>query len=215
MPPLRPSQFTSEKDYCFSARSSEVVLYLLTVMKKTIKSKIANFIFYREFASHQRQQTMVSFAEARTIGILYDSTVEKNFEIIRRYVKELRDSYKKDVLALGYYDKKELPPTRLAKLGLDFFTRKSLNWHYKPTSAVVKNFMERDFDILIDLHTTGSIVFRYMAASTKAKFKIGRYDKISSRFYDFMISVDETISLAGFIDQVNHYLNLLKHEPVH
>ena len=182
-------------------------------MKKTIKSKIAHFIFYREFASHQRQQKMVSFPEARTIGIIYDSTNERNYEIIKRYVKELRDTYKKDVLALGYYDKKELPPTRLSKLGLDFFTRKSLNWHYKPVAPVVRNFMAKDFDILIDLHTSGSIIFRYVAASTKAKFKIGRYEKNAATFYDFMISVNESISLAGFIEQVNHYLNLLKHEP--
>lgn len=182
-------------------------------MKKTIKSKIAHFIFYREFANHRREQKMVSFANAKTIGIIYDSTDEKNYEIIKRYVKELRDTYKKDILALGYYDKKELPPTRLAKLGLDFFTRKSLNWHYRPVALVVKNFIEKDFDILIDLHTSSSIIFRYIAASTKAKFKIGKYEKSSARFYDFMISIKDDISLPGFIDQVNHYLNLLKHEP--
>ena len=183
-------------------------------MRKTIKTKIAHFIFYREFASHLREQKMVSFKDAKTIGIIYDSTEEKNYEIIRRYVKDLRDNYKKDVLALGFYDKKDLPPTRLAKLGLDFFTRKSLNWHYRPVAPVVKNFMAKDFDILIDLHTKSSIIFRYVTASTKAKFKIGRYDKTSALFYDFMISVGDSITLSAFIDQVNHYLNLLKHEQV-
>ena len=155
---------------------------------------------------------MVGFKDAKTIGIIYDSTDEKNFEIIRRYVKDLRENYKKDVLALGFYDKKDLPPTRLAKLGLDFFTRKSLNWHYRPVAPVVKNFIAKDFDILIDLHTSNSIIFRYVSASTKAKFKIGKYDKAASLFYDFMISVNDTITLPAFIDQVNHYLNLLKHE---
>jgi hypothetical protein len=47
---------------------------------------------------------------------------------------------------------------------------------------------------------------------TKAKFKIGRYDRSSLPFYDFMISVEENISLPKFIEQVNHYLNMLKHE---
>src|SRR5688572_3619106 len=122
-------------------------------MKKKIKSKIAHYLFHREFASHDRQQKVVSFTEARSIGIIYDSTNERNYDIIKRYVKELRDIYKKDVLALGYYDKKELPNDRFAKLGLDFFTRRALNWHYKPIAPIVKNFIAKDFDIFIDLHT--------------------------------------------------------------
>ena len=183
-------------------------------MKKTIKTKIAHFLFNREFANHERLQKMVSFTDARKIGIIYDSTNDRNFEIIKRYVKDLREIYKKDVLALGYFDKNELPGTRLSKLGLDFFTRKSLSWYYKPIAPIVKNFMSHDFDILIDLHTGPSIIFRYVVASTKAKFKIGKYDKKASKYYDFMISVNESMSLSAFIEQVNHYLNLLKHEPV-
>jgi hypothetical protein len=181
-------------------------------MSKKIKSRIANYLFYREFSAHQRDHKMVSFSQARTIGIIYDSTNEKNYEIIKRYVKELRDIYKKDVLALGYYDKKELPNDRFAKLGLDFFTRKGLNWYYKPIAPIVKNFMQRDFDILLDLHVSNSIAFRYIIAATKAKFKIGKYNRTSTKFYDFMISTGDTVTLPQFIDQVNHYLNLLKHE---
>ncbi len=181
-------------------------------MKKNIRSKIGKMMFLREFRSHKRQQKMVSFDDAKTIGVVYDSTDEKNFEIIKRYVKELRDIYKKDVLALGFYNGKELPNMRFSKLGLDFFTRKALNWHFKPIAPVVKNFTLKDFDILIDLHTGNSIPFKYIIAMTKAKFKIGRYDRSSLPFYDFMISVEENISLPKFIEQVNHYLNMLKHE---
>jgi len=183
-------------------------------MRKKIKSKIAHYLFRKEFRSHERQLKSVGFTDARSIGILYDSTNERNYDIIKRYVKELRDIYKKDVLALGYYDKKELPNDRFAKLGLDFFTRKALNWHYKPIAPIVKNFMSKDFDILIDLHTGNSIIFRYVAASTKAKFKIGKYSRIAAPFYDFMISINEAVTLSQFIEQVNHYLNLIRHESV-
>jgi hypothetical protein len=181
-------------------------------MSKKIKSKIATYLFHKEFASQQRQHATVTFNDAKSIGIIYDSTNEQNYDIIRRYVKELRDIYKKDVLALGYYDKKALPNDRYAKLGLDFFTRKALNWHYKPVAPIVRNFMERDFDILIDLHTSNSIAFRYITAATKARFKIGKYSRYSAPFYDFMISVSDAVTLPGFIEQVNHYLKLIRHE---
>ncbi|MEP7265651.1 MAG: hypothetical protein ABI772_14190 [Bacteroidota bacterium] len=184
-------------------------------MRKKIQSKIAHYLFHREFNMQERQQKLVSFDNARSIGLLYDSTNERNYDVIKKFVKELREVNKKDVLALGYYDKKELPNDRFAKLGLDFFTRKSLNWHYKPIAPIVKNFMAKDFDILIDLHTSNSIIFRYIAASTKAKFKIGKYSRLAAPFYDFMISINEGVTLPQFIEQINHYLNLIRHEPAH
>lgn len=182
-------------------------------MKKNIRDKIARVMFLREYKGYKRQHKMVAFDDAKTIGVIYDSTDEKNFEIIKKYVKELREIYKKDVLALGYYNGAQLPNMRFSKLGLDFFTRKALNWHFKPIAPVVRNFALKDFDILIDLHTGNSIPFKYIIAMTKAKFKIGRYDRSSAPFYDFMISVEDNISLTKFIEQINYYLNMLKHEP--
>ncbi len=180
-------------------------------MKKTFRHKIANHLFLREFRNHKAQQHMVSFNEAKSIGILYDSSDEKNFELVRKYVKDIRENHHKEVLALGYYDQSELPPMRFAKLGLDFFTRKSLNWYFKPISPIVRNFTQKDFDILLDLHTGNSIPYRYIVALSKAKFKIGRYERTAAPFYDFMISTPEQIQLPQFIQQVNHYLSILKH----
>ena len=181
-------------------------------MNKKIRNKIGRMMFLREFRSHKQLNKLVDFNSAKSIGLVYDSTDEKNFEVIKKYVKDLREIYKKDVLALGFYNGKELPAMRFSKLGLDFFTRKALNWHFKPVAPVVKNFTHKNFDILIDLHTGNSVPFKYIIAMTKAKFKIGRYERSSLPFYDFMISVEENISLSRLIEQVNHYLNMLKHE---
>ncbi len=182
-------------------------------MKKNIRQKIARYIFHQEFRNYQVPERIVPFDKAKSIGIIYDSTNEKYFELVKRYVKEIRDLHHKEVLALGYYDHNELPAMRFAKLGMDFFTRKALNWHFKPTTQIVKNFINRDFDILIDLHTGNSIPFRYIVAMSKAKFKIGRYEKSTASFYNFMISTRDQLSLPQFIEQVNHYLKSLRHEP--
>ncbi|CAN5463931.1 hypothetical protein BH11BAC2_BH11BAC2_25360 [soil metagenome] len=184
-------------------------------MKKTLRQKFANYIFLREFRNHHHNRELITFARAKTIGILYDSSSEKYFEIIKKYVKEVREVHHKEVLALGYYDQPELPPMRFSKLGLDFFTKKDLNWHFKPVSPIVRNFVEKEFDILIDMHTGNSIPFRYIVGSSAAKFKIGKYEKASTRFYDFMISTGEQLTLSQFIEQVNHYFKLFQHESAH
>jgi len=181
-------------------------------MQKQLRNKIANYLFQKEFRNDSSKHQLISFDRAKTIGILYDSSNEKHFEIIKKYVKDVRENMHKEVLALGYYDQNELPPMRFAKLGLDFFTKKNLNWHFKPITPIVKNFVNKEFDMLIDLHTGNSLPFRYVVAMSKAKFKIGKYDSKVARFYDFMISTEEHIALPQFIEQVNHYLKQITHE---
>jgi hypothetical protein len=144
----------------------------------------------------------------RSIGILYEATENENYELVKNYVRELRD-LKKEVLALGYVDQKELPNMRFSKLGLDFFTRKNLNWHFKPSHPMVTKFINANFDILIFLNIEHSLPLKYIAVATHAKFKIGKYDAKNAAFCDFMIKTDEQVTLSGFIDLVNNYLKKL------
>ncbi len=181
-------------------------------MKKNLRHKIAHVVFLNEFRNKTLKSNLIPFDQAESIGIIYDSTNEKHYEMVRKYVKDLRETYHKDVLALGYYDEKELPTLRFSKLGLDFFTRKDLNWFYKPISPIVKRFVDREFDILIDLHIGHHIPVKYVVASSKAKFKMGKYTKNAERYYHFMISVNEQTQLPAFIEQVNHYLKQIKNE---
>src|SRR4051812_19296526 len=116
-------------------------------MNKQLRNKIAAYIFHYEHRNHKRNQKTVPYSEAKRIGILYDSTNEKNYEVVKNFVKDIR-SQQKDVLALGFYNARELPAARFVKLGLDFFTTKTLNWHLKPHSRHITNFMNLDFDIL-------------------------------------------------------------------
>jgi hypothetical protein len=178
-------------------------------VNKTLRHKIANYLFHREMKNHKRVQKSVPFSEAKTIGILYDATTERDYELVKKFVKEIRDQHK-DVLALGYYDKKELPDTRFVKLGLDFFTKKHLNWHLKPHHHGIHNFINAEFDILINLAIEKNFPLKYIFAKTKARFKIGRYEKINARYYDMMIHTDENVSLGKFIELVVHYLNQLR-----
>jgi hypothetical protein len=65
-------------------------------LTKNIKQKAANYFFYRELQKYKHVTRSVAFDDARTIGILYDATVERNYELVKMYVKRLRDEFKKD-----------------------------------------------------------------------------------------------------------------------
>lgn len=178
--------------------------------KRIIRNQLAQLIFNRELRQIKRKPQTLSLESVRSIGILYDATENENYEVVKNYVRELRE-LKKEVLALGFVDQKELPNMRFSKLGLDFFTRKNLNWYFKPSHPMVTKFINADFDILIFLNIEQLLPLKYIAAATQAKFKIGKYDAKNAAFCDFMIKTNEQVTLPKFIDLVNNYLKVLSH----
>ena len=180
-------------------------------MTQQLRYKISDYLLQKEIRNSKRNTNVISFADAKSIGILYDATADADYELVKNYVKDLR-SVSKDVLALGFFNSKELPGTRYMKLGLDFFTRSSLNWRMKPGNQIINNFIKKDFDILICLNLVKSIPLCYISSMTMARFKIGKYDNQSCKIFDFMIKTEDTPNLQQLITQVNHYLKLIRNE---
>lgn len=174
-----------------------------------IRQAIANYRLKREVDENSHGHETVNFDSAKKIGLLYDATEPQNFEIVREYVKEVR-SRQKDVLALGYVDKKLLPQNQYAQLGLDFFTRKNLNWQLFPESLEVSNFIKEPFDIVLNLSSNTVFPLRYIAAVSKAKFRVGRFDVSSIPCYDMMIEATPETDLKQFIRQAEEYLRKIK-----
>jgi len=180
-------------------------------VKGNIRNKLSGYLVQREIRSAHRKTDVVGLENAKTIGILYDATSDKDYEMIKNYVRQLM-SHSKEVVALGFINKNELPASRFMKLGLDFFTKKSLNWKLKPYNQIVTNYINKEVDILIFFNIERSIPLAYIAHQVNARFKIGKYDEIYAGLFDFMIKVDNGTGLKQMIDQVNHYLNLIKNE---
>jgi hypothetical protein len=170
---------------------------------------LANLRFKKELQENISGHETVSFDAAKKIGLLYDATEQKDFEIIKEYVKTVR-SRQKEVLALGYVDKKELPQNQFAQLGLDFFTRKDLNWQHFPQSLEVSNFIRERFDIVLNLSDNTVFPLRYIAAVSKAKFRVGRFDETSVPCYDMMIDATQGVGLKQFISQAEEVLGKIK-----
>jgi hypothetical protein len=167
---------------------------------------LANRKFQKEIRSFHRNRMVVSIKDAKSIGVLYNATEIEDFEIVKTYVRNLLAD-KKEVTSLGYVDKKELPANQFAKLGLDFFTRKNLNWYMVPNSPLVTNFINEDFDILINLNIGACFPLQYISAISKAKYRVGQYDIKNAIYYDLMIHTPKNETLKHFIEQTDYYLN--------
>src|SRR3954462_2404196 len=100
-------------------------------LPRKIRAKLGNLRFSKEVARVKCERQTISFDEAKKIGLLYDATEDKDYEAIKQYVKSIR-AQQKDVMALGFVDRKVLAQNQFSQLGLEFFSKKDLNWQMIP-----------------------------------------------------------------------------------
>lgn len=178
-------------------------------MRKAIRSHLGQMHFSKELKKVRLKREIIGFDEANKIGILYDATEEKDYEVVKSYVKSIRGTYKKDILAMGFVDKKNLPAAQFAQYGLDFFTRKDLNFKMIPVNPIVQNFINEKFDILINLNSGKSFPLRYISAMSNARFRVGRYLKSATDSYDMMVQITGEPGIKSVIEEIEHFLKKL------
>ena len=183
-------------------------------LSKNIRAKLGQLRFLKETQKQKYKPEVIGFDSASSIGLLYDATIERDYETVKAYVKTVRGQYKKDILAMGFVDKKKLPPAQFAQYGLDFFTRADLDFRLIPNNPIVNNFIENKFDILINLNSGVCFPLRYIAAMSKCRFRVGRYDHKNTACYDMMIHLSPETPIKEVIEETEHFLRKIKPELV-
>ncbi len=174
----------------------------------SIRLSFASYQLNKEVQRLKRRRGDLHFDRAKSIGLLFDPTEEADFELVKKFIKYIRD-YKKQVKSIGFYNLKQVPSMQYSKLEYDFISQKELNWWYKPTEDFIPAFLEEEFDILINLSLKNHFPITYMAALSRAKVKIGPAGEGNEKFYDIMIDVGEEQQLKFYLKQLDHYLNLI------
>ena len=175
-----------------------------------IKRKISDFSFSRK-ESPAREVKAINIKHAETVGIVYRGDNEEAKELVERYVKFLK-AYKIKCKALGYFDADELPLYVTPKLEYDYFVRKDLNWKLEAATPEVSNFIQEEFDILIDMTITDDEVLRFVIKESKARFKVGGSGCKVANDLDFTIKLQDGESLRHLMKGLDNYLHLINKE---
>ena len=173
-----------------------------------IRQSIGSYFFRRDVSNVKRNRFVMNLADAKTIGIIYDASEEDKYSVVSDFVRYFQDN-QKIVKALGFVNYNRLPHYCFPKLSYDYFTRRDLNWYFKPNSARVKDFMNEEFDIVIDLCMHDCFPLNYVSALSKAKFKVGRYGEKHSEIYDFMLNMSAGITMQDYMKEAIHYLGII------
>ncbi len=173
-----------------------------------IKEITGNHYLKKNLPKNNRIRKIVNLDDAKTVGIIYILKDEQTYNQITRFIKLLQDK-QINVKAIGYFDGNIRPIYAIEKLSLDYYDRKDLNWFGKPKGRYVADFCKTDFDILIDISLNDIFQTRYIAAFSKAKFKVGKDSENSKIIYDLMIAINSTTTLDEFITLIIHYLSII------
>jgi len=173
-----------------------------------IRQSIGSYFFRRDLAKVHRNRCIMNLNDAKIIGLIYNASDEVTYDIISNFVKYFQEN-QKIVKALGYVNYNRLPYYCFPKLSYDYFTKRDLNWYFKPTNLRVTDFINEEFDIVIDLSMTDCFPLNYISGLSKGKFKVGRYSDKYSSIYDFMLNIDNNISLEKYIQETIRYLNII------
>lgn len=173
-----------------------------------IKHKIGKWVFQRELKQNKRIKSVCNLDDAKSIGILFEATTKEQIN----EMKPLVDYFfrmKKDVKAFGYVNSKKYEECHIPKLQYDFFNVKDLNWYYKPQNDYIRNFLKKEYDILINLSDSKCIPIKYLVASSVARFKVGKHED-GYEIYDLMIKLGEKEdTMEKLISEIAKYLNII------
>lgn len=177
-------------------------------MFRKIRISIGNYYFRKEQRQKDRSCQLTNLREAKRIGILYTLDDVPDYERVSEFVSRLQGE-SKEVKALGFVKNKNLVQRFLPKLSYDFFSKRDLTWFYKPIHSQVKDFIEKEFDLLIDLSIRDNYPLKYISGLSNALFRVGCFSNENLNYYDMMIDLKPTMNADDYLGQIQHYLSII------
>jgi hypothetical protein len=177
-------------------------------MFKKIRRKIGQYYFNRERLKTRQAHGMVNLLAAKRVGILYTLENVPDYDKVAEFVSQLQQEHK-DVKALGFVKSKNLIHRFLPKLSYDFFSGKDVTWFYRPIHDTVKDFIDKEFDLLIDLSLADSFPLKYIAGLSRSICRVGRFSEENTSYYDLMIDVKPPVTFDEYLFQIRHYLTII------
>ena len=167
---------------------------------------MAKSFLVKQVNEMSRHQKATNLETARTVALLYYLPDEATYKIVENILSQLNE-LKLKVRVVCYTDLKITPHYFIPKITQDIITAKDVNFRHQPQKAFVKEFIDTEYDILIDLSLDDHLPLLYCAALSKSGLKVGRYQEDHQLFYDLMIHSGPDETIETFAAQVIHYLS--------
>jgi hypothetical protein len=175
-----------------------------------LRLKVGRLILRRRMASVRRLQQRFDIEKVKKVGILWDASVEKDFQHLAALNRQLTEM-DKSVEVLTWIPGKSVPDRLTGLTYMKFLRKGDMNWTFIPVSEDARTFMKTKFDLLIDINPSAHFHLIYITSVSPALMKVGPAvsDEPEKSPYDLMIKVPRPFSIALFLEQTMHYLSMI------
>ncbi|MCW3786907.1 hypothetical protein OM075_10540 [Marinilabiliaceae bacterium AAT] len=175
---------------------------------KKLRIKIGNYLLNRKLKKRNYKPIICNLKHAKKIGIIYDSLSNEDLSAIKKVEKSYINQNIK-VELLGFSNAKIIQDNLIGDNNHHYVCIKDLNWLFQPKSELLKEFIAKDFDILINLYTNEDFCTEVIVRSSYAKFKVGPAH-LNKNMHDLMIDGGEKKNNILYLnEQISYYLGII------
>ncbi len=190
---------------------SEIIIYItakVSIIEK-IKRKIRILLKRRALRSFARERHVVSYSMANHFAILFEMDSKDVLASITPFVKQLQID-NKELCFIAYYPRKRMLEAQDVPKEVTSVIRKDFTLFMQPGNEVLRQFLKKEFDILIDLSSHKAFPMKMLAALSKAKYKVGANHPDYFDIYDLILDVKDNCLPSELAKHVIHYLKIIK-----
>ena len=167
---------------------------------KKLKQKYALWKFKKQLAFANRTIKIPRLETVKKVGVLWQPSQSDGFKYLHDYFSQSKVIFRN----LCVHDN---GATSLAS-GSNSVTKKDLDWSGLPKSTPVNQFIETEFDLLLNLAMEQNLVLDYITAFSRAKFKVGWTEK-KDNYFDLIINISNKPDSLYLAKQQIFYLGEL------
>lgn len=169
-----------------------------------IRARLHDASLAKEIPFQKVGRSSIYLDNASSVGILFDATLPEDKEVVLDFAEKLKRDGKK-VKLLAFFDNK----IQTADFTFPYLNQQKLDWALRPKSPEALAFAEQPFDLLINLSKSDIRPLDYIAAHSKAKFRVGPVTE-KTYCYDLMIENAGQADLKAFLQQVIFYMKKMR-----
>jgi hypothetical protein len=176
---------------------------------KSIRLKIGAIILREKAAKIKRRMVYNNFNLVKSIGIVWNAANKQEFQSLSKFQQQMNER-NIEVQIIGYYDGKNLPDKYTAIRYLSCIRNYEVNWLYIPKSDDTQAFINKKFDVLIDVNFDKIFTLRYITILSNALFKVGLSEpENNSSPFDLIMEIKKPVSVENYLKQIVQYLEMM------
>lgn len=170
----------------------------------------------RQMACAQRDKRIVNLEQVRNIGIVFTLSSEHEWNLLYHFAQLMENTGKK-VVMIGLHPS-NVQISFIVTHAQTIICRESedLSWWGIPKDDVISRFTDQHLDVLIDTTDQPNFFGQYVALKSDADLKVTYTDEVEAtrndNIYDMMIKGEGPLDMRDYLNQVVHYLKMVKKE---